>query len=136
NASDQARSEAPATTGPNPPGPCSTGRVLEASRLLARAPAPALREPHHRAAAFPAAVRDALRSRGDKRALHGTGRRPPSRRGSEDPRAGGGTELGHPARRHLAPRTAEASAARLPRREDAAAGGAHDRADARRGRVV
>ena len=68
-----------------------------------------------------AAVRPPLRAGAPPRDLHRAARGAPSRRGGKAPRAGRGIELGDPARRARPPEPAEVDAARLPRREDAAA---------------
>ena len=59
------------------------------------------------------------------RDVHGAARCAPPGGGRADPRAGRGPLLGDPARRSASPRAAQADAARLPRRQDAAAYRAH-----------
>ena len=71
-----------------------------------------------------------------KRALHRAAGGAAPRRGRPDPRAGRRQQLGDPARRGRAPGAAQADAARVPRREDAAPLRPHGGGGRARGRAL
>src|SRR5829696_6535795 len=100
------------------------GWLVDAHGAVPGALPRALREALHRAAAAEPAVRAPGGRGGRARDVHRIARGPSSRPGGEDPRARRRRELGDFARRARPPQPAQAHAAGVPRREDAAPLGA------------